>query len=495
MGKSSLLMRTKSRLEENGYAVAAIDVAGYLGSPNDADEWYQGLLDEIVRQLGITLEVKASWGSIRGFTPNQRLIQFFREIIDRCSKRVVIFLDEIDSTFKLPYTDDFFVAIRAMYNDRASDERFERITFCLVGVASPNELIKDRRTTPYNIGRTIELQDFDLERDNLSPLLDALGYDASTGNAVLQSVLKWTGGHPYLTVRLCDRLIASKFTTEHQLDRLINKEFASLDHLHSDVHFQQVLRFLGERIEDRTAALALYQDIRKGKRVRDHATAAHLALKLAGIVKSNNLGYLIVRNPIYSRVFTAEWVEKLLQADFAPFEKLLNLLGPDRELAGVEYERLRVKLVAYFRVRGCEFPEDLADQTFDYVSDRIENGEVIHGLPAYCLGVARRVVKENWKQQSRRAQIHSESLLAHDDYEQIDKERLDVCLQKCLQQLPAEERELILMYYKGSKSRIDQRRQLASEFGYTMATLRVRVLRLRERLRICISNCLERPEP
>ena len=47
-----------------------------------------------------------------------------------------------------------------MYNERPRDPAFRRVTFCLVGVATPNELIKDPRTTPFNVGRTIELTDF-----------------------------------------------------------------------------------------------------------------------------------------------------------------------------------------------------------------------------------------------------------------------------------------------------------------------------------------------
>jgi hypothetical protein len=73
----------------------------------------------------------------------------------------MVILDEIDSTLKLPYTDDLFVALRAMYNDRPQETAFEQVAFCLVGVTTPNELIKDQRTTPYNVGRMIELRDFD----------------------------------------------------------------------------------------------------------------------------------------------------------------------------------------------------------------------------------------------------------------------------------------------------------------------------------------------
>jgi adenylate cyclase len=158
MGKTSLLKRTRARLTDLGYATAEIDVAGYLGSPPDPAEWYQGLLQGMARQLSLQVDVRAWWQTCDAVTLNQHLLLFFHdEVAVKVKAPVVVFLDEIDSTLKLPYTDDFFVAIRTMYNDRASEPVYERITFCLIGVATPNELIKDRRTTPYNIGRTIEL--------------------------------------------------------------------------------------------------------------------------------------------------------------------------------------------------------------------------------------------------------------------------------------------------------------------------------------------------
>src|SRR6266849_1745512 len=75
--------------------------------------------------------------------------------------RLVIFLDEIDAVRSLPFsTDEFFAAIRECYNRRAQDAEFQRLTFCLLGVASPSDLIRDTRMTPFNIGRRMELTDF-----------------------------------------------------------------------------------------------------------------------------------------------------------------------------------------------------------------------------------------------------------------------------------------------------------------------------------------------
>ena len=63
-------------------------------------------------------------------------MRFFREVVlEQVPGPVVCFLDEIDSTLKLPWTDDLFTALRGMHNERPLVPAYERLTFCLIGVA------------------------------------------------------------------------------------------------------------------------------------------------------------------------------------------------------------------------------------------------------------------------------------------------------------------------------------------------------------------------
>ena len=105
-------------------------------------------------------------------------------------------LDEIDHTLRFDYTDDLFTAIRSMYNERPGEPLFRRVAFCLAGVATPNELIKNQRTTAYNVGRTLELADFDPLDDDLSPLYRAMSIDGRDGEAIVRVILHWSGGIP-----------------------------------------------------------------------------------------------------------------------------------------------------------------------------------------------------------------------------------------------------------------------------------------------------------
>jgi AAA-like domain len=96
-----------------------IDLASELGNPETLAEYYQGLLLKVSRDLGLDIDIDDFWQVRSDETVNQKLLRFFRQIIaDRIADPIVVFLDEIDSTLKLPYTDDLFTAIRGMYNER-----------------------------------------------------------------------------------------------------------------------------------------------------------------------------------------------------------------------------------------------------------------------------------------------------------------------------------------------------------------------------------------
>jgi hypothetical protein len=309
MGKSSLMMHAVHQLDAHGVRWVTIDLASELGSPPDLDAYYLGLLSKIVRSLRLTLDLKAWWARRETETINQRLLAFFREVVgEQITGPVVIFLDEIDSTLKLPYTDDLFTAIRGMYNERPLVEAYGRITFCLLGVATPNELITDPRTTAYNVGTTLELRDFDGGLDDLSPLATALTADAALGKRLLDRVLHWTGGHPYLTQKFCTDIVDKHIDDAEGIDGLVTQAFATLDQARHDVHFQQILRFVEERLSDEATAIRLYARILQGERVPDRTTRAHADLKLSGLVKRDRNGDLSVRNPVYRRLFDRVWV-------------------------------------------------------------------------------------------------------------------------------------------------------------------------------------------
>lgn len=176
------------------------------------------------------------------------------------------------------------------------------------------------------------------------------------------------------------------------------------------------------------------------------------------------------------------------------FDALLAQLDPDRERAGELYEIIRRKLVRLFEWRGCAFPEDLVDETFNRVARRLAEGIELQRAPyGYFYGVAHLVYKEVLRRAAREHRALESgdwpppSSLADD--EPFD-ERLG-CLRRCLQQLPPDQRDLVLQYHQGENN-IRNRQALADRMGIPMNALRIRVHRVRRKLETCVHECLGR---
>ena len=217
MGKSSLMVRTAERLREQERRAVIIDLTG-IGTTLQAEQWYLGLIDEIIEQLDLEIDYRAWWEKYAHLGATLRLSRFLHEeLLSALPEPLVIFIDEIDATLSLPFSDDFFAAIRACYNARSTDPAYKLLSFVLLGVATPGDLIRDPQRTPFNVGTRIDLTDFTLEQ--AMPLADGFNLPNQqskipSGRAVetLKSVLDWTGGHPYLTQRLCRALLDANRT-------------------------------------------------------------------------------------------------------------------------------------------------------------------------------------------------------------------------------------------------------------------------------------------
>jgi DNA-directed RNA polymerase specialized sigma24 family protein len=173
------------------------------------------------------------------------------------------------------------------------------------------------------------------------------------------------------------------------------------------------------------------------------------------------------------------------------FDRLLDSLGEDRERAGERYLEIRSNLIRFFEWRGAAFPEDHADETINRIAKRISEKEEIRNPASYYLGVARMVLLEINREHARQRQAINEltNSLTTSNRDDGSEDRID-CLRNCLQQLSADNRELILQYYNGEKgAKIDCRKKLAERFGISINTLRMRALRIREDLQRSVEVC------
>jgi WD40 repeat protein len=312
MGKSSLMVRTVAQLRAQNVDAAVIDLTA-IGLHVTAEQWYRGLLTELGEQLGLENQLRASWQQHDDVAPTQRWLRALRDLFRPARTRpLVVFIDEIDAVRSLRFrTVDFFAGIREIYNRRAREPEL-RLTFCLLGVASPTDLIADPTLTPFNVGRRIELTDF--TEAEASPLAQGLGRPPDVAAAMLRRVLFWTGAHPYLTQRLCQAVaLDDRITHARQIDRCCHDLFLSPHARDRDDNLVFVREHLLTENETRTPLLDLYGRVLLGQARRDDARISPLlgALHLSGVI-STQPGRLKVRNRIYERVFSREWVARHL---------------------------------------------------------------------------------------------------------------------------------------------------------------------------------------
>ncbi|MGB3759286.1 MAG: AAA-like domain-containing protein [Rivularia sp. (in: cyanobacteria)] len=315
MGKSSLMISTASELKKADIKSVIIDLTK-IGTQVSIEQWYLGLLLEIEEQLMLDTDVDQWWQANDNLGVTQRLTKFFQNaLLEEVKTSVVIFVDEIDTTLSLDFTDDFFAAIRYFYVARAENSKFERISFVLIGVATPGDLIRDLRRTSYNVGRLVDLTNFTFEE--AKPLAEGFGLPKEEAEKLLKYVLKWTSGQPFLTQKLCKLIAASpdeipRGNEEFWLENLVKKRIIENWKKQDE---PQHLRTIRDRIlkDERRAGklLSIYQKILLAGEIEVDSSSEQMELRLSGLVIESQ-GKLRVYNRICKLVFNLNWVEKQL---------------------------------------------------------------------------------------------------------------------------------------------------------------------------------------
>lgn len=322
-GKSSLIAHCREILEAEGYLIIPIDLSDIGTQQITADQWYASIVNKIAYTIEIHLPPSFSfvewWNQNSYLTSLQCFSNFLEQIVlKHVHEKVLIAIDEIDSVLSLNFpTDDFFAFIRACYNKRSTNRLYQRLNFTLLGVATPSGLIADVKRTPFNLGQAIELKGFTIEKASKS-LLGGLKEKSQDSIAVLDAILAWTKGQPFLTQKLC------YLVTQSPQKILMSREVPAVANL-VDVHLiqdwekqdtPQHFRTIQNRIEhSRHGAanlLALYRQLLEngGSTPLDNS-ALQAELQLAGLVRREG-NTLTIYNPIYQTIFDLAWVERTL---------------------------------------------------------------------------------------------------------------------------------------------------------------------------------------
>ncbi|MEH1877686.1 AAA-like domain-containing protein, partial [Nostoc sp.] len=340
MGKSSLRVQVMQQLQIEGFACAVVDITAIGTADITPEQWYAGVIDTLVGSFNIytTFDLDTWWTDNGLLSPVQRLSKFIETILLKIiTENIVIFIDEIDSVLSLSFNfDDFFAVIRDCYNRRADHPEYNRVTFALIGVSTPSNLIQDKRRTPFNIGQAIDLTGFQLQE--AQPLARGL---AATGNPqeAMAAVLNWTGGQPFLTQKVCKLLIeecpvetrfiaSSGDEKKSQIEALVagvvrRRIIENWETQDEPEHLKTIRDRILQSGEQRTGRLlGLYQQILQQGEIATDDSPEQTELRLTGLVVKRE-GKLRIYNRIYTEVFKQEWCEKIL-ANLRPYSDTFN---------------------------------------------------------------------------------------------------------------------------------------------------------------------------
>jgi signal transduction histidine kinase len=317
------------RLQVEGRACATVDITAIGSKDITPEQWYAGVIYSIVSSLELYehFDLETWWISRSLLSYVQRFSRFIEEVLLKLiPQNLIIFVDEIDSILSLNFNiDDFFAVIRDCYNQRADKPDYRRLAFALIGVATPSDLITDRRRTPFNIGRAIELNGFQL--GEVQPLGNGLAQKADNPLSVLREILTWTGGQPFLTQKLCKLVLTSPFpiaagSEADLIEQLVRSRIISNWEAQDEPEHLKTIRDRLLRSGQRTGLiLGLYEHILQQDEIAADDSAEQMELRLSGLVVRQQ-GKLRVYNRIYKLVFNHNWVDEVL-ANLRPYAERL----------------------------------------------------------------------------------------------------------------------------------------------------------------------------
>ncbi|MGK7907221.1 MAG: AAA-like domain-containing protein [Synechococcus sp.] len=338
MGKSSVRVQVMQRLQREGVACAAIDLSS-IGSSQDVTpkKWYSAVIRHLTRSFDLGEKINLrSWLRERDSFTLVELLGCFIEtvLLVEVQQPIAIFIDEIDSVLSLKgfSRDDFFAFIRSCYNARTDKPAFRRLTFALIGVANPSDLIQDKARTPFNIGRAIDLAGFTFEEVQ-EPLKKGLRGKAANPEAVLREILAWTGGQPFLVQKLCWLVQSSEspIAAGEELDRVAQLVRDRILYKWEAQDVPEHLKTIRDRLlrEDlsnpnprKGRILALYERVLQQGEVSATESLEEIDLRLSGLVVKDR-DKIRSRNPIYQAIFDLDWVAGEL-ANLRPYAAFLN---------------------------------------------------------------------------------------------------------------------------------------------------------------------------
>ncbi len=175
------------------------------------------------------------------------------------------------------------------------------------------------------------------------------------------------------------------------------------------------------------------------------------------------------------------------------FNALLGLFSANREEAGEKYEQIRAGLIRFFQFKGCADPQGLADETINRVAAKLHAFDTSKNiqLVSYFYGFASNILMEYRRKAAKESALADRQISA--PAISVEENAIDpdiTCLEQCMEELKADEKELVIEYYsRDRQERIELRHRICERLNCSAPTLYVRIFRIKGTLKDCIEAC------
>jgi AAA-like domain/TIR domain len=197
MGKSSLLMRTVKAGMDAGKNVALLDFQ-LVGedSKADGDLFFRRFASWVAEQLNLPDTVEKFWNS--AYASPQNCTRYMEQhVLEAVGGPCILAIDETDAIFQTSFSQDFFSMLRSWHNRRADPIRrhWKKLDIILSTSTEPQFFIDRPHESPFNVGVTLRVEDFDPEQVGV---LNARHPRPLSGGDI-ERLYRLVRGHPFLT--------------------------------------------------------------------------------------------------------------------------------------------------------------------------------------------------------------------------------------------------------------------------------------------------------
>ena len=287
IGKTSLQAQGVHQVKEQGWRHGITDFQKLNASQMASEEiFYKLLAATLARQLKFPYDFESEWMDI--FGANLNLENFLRDLLEAAEAPLVWFMDEVDKLFSAPFASDFFGLVRSWHNSRSTepDGPWNKLTVVIAYATEAHLFIQDLNQSPFNVGRRLELEDFNLQQ--VVDLNGRYGGPLKTYSEV-EELHELLGGQPYLIRRALDALATGKASFTSLMEQADQEEGPFGDHLKrmlaSVSRLPEVLEYVQTVL---SGAAAAHQE-------------AYYRLHAAGVLQQGGGGRIDFRCPLYQR--------------------------------------------------------------------------------------------------------------------------------------------------------------------------------------------------